>query len=508
MASGFVLARLVALVGVVLLALGAPLAGAQESRTVTIALAADPVTLDPNATRDTTSNMNYGNLFEGLYDLDAKGQPQPSLATSYRLVDPLTWEFKLRSGVKFHNGEPLDAQAVKFTYDRTMDRNFRTGWRTFIEPVERVDVVDPMTVRIVTKRPFPTLLNQLSYLPIVPPRYVQEKGAAVFAKSPVGTGPFRFVEWVPGTRLVVEAFPGYWRGAPKVQRVVIRPIPELATRIAELETGGVDIVMQLPPDQAQRLRSHPRLQIIGLPSTQVMILQVNTKSGHEKLKDLRVRQAISLAINRSAVVNQLLLGEANLINSPLSAEYLGYDRSLPVPEHNPARARQLLQEAGAAGLELRFSTPSGRYVQDTQIAEIVASQLRAVGLAVKVEPLEIAQYVQRLQNRTIGDLVYIGVGSEDRDAGTTLKVYLSSESVWSQYTNPELDRQIAAAVVIMDREQRRAAYEKAVAYAVQDAAGIWLWDAKYLFGINKRLRVTPHSGDWHPIVAHEIDFAQ
>jgi peptide/nickel transport system substrate-binding protein len=487
--------------------LGTAPAIAQDPRTVTIALAADPVTLDPNATRDTTSNMNYGNMFEGLYDLDAKGQPQPSLATAYRLVDTLTWEFKLRPGVKFHNGEAFDAQAVKFTYERTMDPNFRTGWRTFINPVERVEVMDPMTLRIVTKRPFPTFLNQLAYLPIVPPKYVQEKGVAFFGKNPVGTGPYRFAEWVPGTRLVLEAFNGYWGPAPKVQRVIVRPIPELSTRIAELETGGVDILLQVPPDQARRLRSDPKVQIIGLPSTQVMILQINTRSGNPKLKDPRVRQAISLAINRAAVVNQLLLGEANLINSPLSSEYLGYDRTLPVPEYHPEKAKQLLQEAGAAGLELRFSTPSGRYVQDTQIAEVIASQLRAVGLTVKVEPLEIAQYVQRLQNRTIGDLVYIGVGSEDRDAGTTLTVYLTSESVWSQYSNPELDRLVKDAVGIMDRQQRGAAYQKAVAYAVQDAAGVWLWDAKYLFGINRRLRVIPHSGDWHPIVASEIDLA-
>ena len=164
--------------------LGTAPAIAQDPRTVTIALAADPVTLDPNATRDTTSNMNYGNMFEGLYDLDAKGQPQPSLATAYRLVDTLTWEFKLRPGVKFHNGEAFDAQAVKFTYERTMDPNFRTGWRTFINPVERVEVMDPMTLRIVTKRPFPTFLNQLAYLPIVPPKYVQEKGAAVLREEP------------------------------------------------------------------------------------------------------------------------------------------------------------------------------------------------------------------------------------------------------------------------------------------------------------------------------------
>jgi peptide/nickel transport system substrate-binding protein len=482
-----------------------PALAASPDAVLTIAVAADPITLDPDATRDTTSNMYYGNMFEGLYDLDADGKPQPSLAESYKVIDDLTWEFKLRSGVKFHDGTDFNADAVKFTYDRTLEPGFKTGWRSFIDPVTKVEVIDPLTVRIHTKIPFPTLLAQLSYLPIVSPTAVKKEGAEGFGKQPVGTGPYKFKEWVPGTRLALDAFDGYWRAPAKIKHVVIRPIPELSTRISELETGGVDIIMQVPPDQVARLKENKSLKIVGVASTQPMVLQINTRAANKALADPRIREAISLAIDRASVKDKLLLGEATLINGPVTPEYLGYDPSLPVPVYDPAKAKKLLEDAKAVGTKLVYATPSGRYVQDTQIAEIVADQLRAVGFDVTIQPLEIAQYVQRLQNRTIGDLVYIGIGSEDLDAGTVLEVYFGGDSVWSQYANPDLDKAIGGVLPVVDHAAREAAAKAAVKTAIDQSAGVWLWDAKYLFGLNARVVTKPHSGDWHPIVAYETD---
>lgn len=477
-----------------------------RAETLVIGMAADPLTMDPNATRDTTSNMYYGNMFEGLYHLGNEGKPEPRLALSSSNPDPLTWEFKLRPDVKFHDGTNFDAEAVKFTYERTLHPDFKTGWRSFITPVDRVEVVDPLTVRIITKQPFPTMLSQLAYMPIVSPTAVQAAGAEAFAQKPVGTGPYRFVNWVSGQHLQLEAFPDYWGGKAKIAKVMLRPIPELATRISELETGGVDIIMQVPPDQVQRLRGNDSIQIIGVPSTQPMVLQFNTRAGNEALKDKRVREAVSLAIDRQSIVEQLLLGEATLISGPVTEQYLGYDASMPVPAYDPAKARALLEEAGAVGTKIAYATPSGRYVLDRQIAEIVADQLRAVGFDVTVEPLEIAQYVQRLQNRTIGDMVYIGIGSEDRFAGTVLRVYFGGESVWSQYDDPELNAAIAEAGAADGDSARAAAAAKVVRTAVDQQAGAWLWDANYLFGINKRVAVQPRSGDWHPILAYEASF--
>ena len=490
---------------IAVLGLAPPTLAASPDAVLTIAVAADPITLDPNATRDTTSNMYYGNMFEGLYDLDADGKPQPSLAESYKVIDDLTWEFKLRPGVKFHDGTDFNADAVKFTYDRTLDPSFKTGWRSFIDPVANVEIIDPLTVRIHTKTPFPTLLAQLSYLPIVSPTAVQKEGAEGFGKAPVGTGPYKFKEWIPGTRLALDAFNGYWRGPARIKHVVIRPIPELSTRISELETGGVDIIMQVPPDQVARLKKNPSLKIVGVASTQPMVLQINTRASNKVLADIRVRQALNLAIDRAAVKDQLLLGQATLINGPVTPEYLGYDASLPAPTYDPEKAKALLREANAVGTKLVYSTPSGRYVQDTQIAEVVADQLRAVGFDVTIQPLEIAQYVQRLQNRTIGDLVYIGIGSEDLDAGTVLQVYFGGDSVWSQYANAGLDKAIGDVVPVVDHAARVAAAKAAVKMAVDQSVGVWLWDAKYLFGLNARVVTKPHSGDWHPIVAYETD---
>ena len=236
-----------------------------------------------------------------------------SLAESWRLVSPTTYQFKLRRGVKFHNGEPFNAEAVKFSIERQLTHP-KSRAKAALGPVERVEIVDEYTVNVVSKGPFPVLLARMTYagsgsVVMLPPKYVAEKGDD-FAAHPIGTGPFKFVEWVKGDRVTLEANPDYWRAKPKVQRVTFRFIPETATRIASLLNGETDIIENIPPDQVDRVAGSPNATV-GKTSDGMIVAyyQFDTRAD-SPVKNVKVRQAISHAIDWDTIVKDLLRGHA------------------------------------------------------------------------------------------------------------------------------------------------------------------------------------------------------
>jgi len=233
-----IIAVVVALAAVVFAAPAEVLAAPEGQ--VVIAQGGDPSTLDPHMHAENFTFAVVHNVFDHLVRRFVKqGQlaHEPGLATSWTNVNPTTWEFKLRPGVKFHNGEEFNAEAVKFSIERVLNPDQKARWRWAFADIERVDAVDPLTVRIVTKVPFPTLITNLAFcMPIVPPKYVREKGDTHIATNPVGTGPFKFVRWRKDDALVLEANDSYWRGSPKIKTLIFRPIPDESTRVAALAT--------------------------------------------------------------------------------------------------------------------------------------------------------------------------------------------------------------------------------------------------------------------------------
>jgi peptide/nickel transport system substrate-binding protein len=232
-------------------------AGAAPEGQIIIAQGADPTTLDPHMHAENFTFAVVHNVFDHLVRRTVKdGQlaHEPGLASSWTSVNPTTWEFKLRRGVKFHNGEELNAEAVKFSVERVLNPDQKARWRWAFADIERVEVVDPLTLRIVTKRPFPTLITNLAYtMPIVPPKYVREKGDAYVATHPVGSGPFKFVRWRKDDELVLEANETYWGGSPKVRTLIFKPIPEESTRVAALIGGQVDVARGVPPSLVKQV---------------------------------------------------------------------------------------------------------------------------------------------------------------------------------------------------------------------------------------------------------------
>ena len=250
--------RMIRSLAIVLVLLAAAQAWAAGERDITIAQGIDAEFLDVQMTNNIVTLIINGSIYDTLLTRDKSLAIQPRLATSYKLVGDRMWEVKLRRGVKFHNGEPFDAEAVKFSVERIQRPDFKSPQKGWFSTIERVEIVDPATVRFHTKVPDPAMPARMTLMYQMAPKYVAQVGDAQANLKPVGTGPFKFVEWQKNERIVVEANDAHWTGKPAVRRATWRPIPELGARIAALQTGQADLIVNVPPDQLPMLAATKR----------------------------------------------------------------------------------------------------------------------------------------------------------------------------------------------------------------------------------------------------------
>jgi peptide/nickel transport system substrate-binding protein len=476
-------------------------APAQPSGRVVVAQGVDPTTLDPHNHEETPAYNVLLNLYDTLLFRDKELKLIPWLAESWRVVNPTTWEFKIRRGVKFHNGEDLDAEAVKFSLDRLFNPENKMRQAPNFTLVDRVEVVDPHTVRVLTKKPFPTLENQLALRgAIVPPRYFREKDGATVAKNPVGSGPYRFVRWTKDEAITLEANEAWWGGAPPVKTLVFRPIPEHTTRVAALQAGEVDIVTNVPPHLVQQVEADSKLYVSKAPSVRVIFLWVYTHQYDKEHKlvgpyngptrDRRVRQALNLAVNVDEVIKNVLEGNGIRVATPLTGKHFGVDPGLRPLRPDAARARQLLAEAGYPnGLDLVLNSPDGRYLKDKEVAEAIGGQLSRAGIRTTVRTHEWGTYLnQMVYVHNAGPLALIGWGNTTWDADGTLTPLFRTGKILSNYHNPEFDTLIDTAATTVDPKARLATYAKALKLWVDDGAGMPLYQQMDLYGVSKRVR--------------------
>jgi ABC-type oligopeptide transport system substrate-binding subunit len=327
-----------------LLAIALP-AGLAIGQDLVIAQGADITTLDPTqATQIHNLNLFY-NIYDALVTWDPKdiGKLVPELAVSWRSVDPLTWQFKLRQGVSFHNGESFNADAVKFTVDRLITKGVHQVYGGF-STIERADVVDAYTINIVTSKPDPILVKRFAGYggQILPPQYIKQVDWKTFAIKPVGTGPYKFVEWVKDDRVVLEANPTYWRGAPKIKKVVWRPIPDNFARVAALTRGEAQIITKVIPDHVSQVEKAGCCRVEHTLTNLVTVYLVNAQKG--PLANTKVRQALNYAVDKDKIIKELYKGYAIPIGSGIPNTDFGYNAKIKPYPYDPARARQLLAE--------------------------------------------------------------------------------------------------------------------------------------------------------------------
>ena len=465
----------------------APPTGAPKG-TLTIAQGIDADTLDPYVTSSSAVWSITLNVYDTLLTRDRQGKLEPGLAVSYRPLNDTTWQIKLREGVRFHNGEPLDANAVRFSLMRMLDPAVKSVFASSLDTVARVDVVDPLTVNVITKAPDPILPSRLCMQQgqIVPPGYAKDAGTEGLAKRPVGAGPYRFVSWRKDEAITLEAVPDHWR-KPRIARVVFKPVPEGASRVAAVKTGAVDLATAIPPIDFAGIQKGERTTGIEVTSNRAFLLNLDTLT-FKPFQDKRVRQALNYAVDKDAIVKNTLNGYGRLLATSVIPEAFGYNPNLKPYPYDPARARRLLADAGYAnGFDVGFDTTIGRYPQDKEIAEVVAGQLAKVGVRATVQGFEWGAFYDGVRAKKRAPIHDIGMSTELFDADNTMSLHFKKGTIWSRWDNPEFDRLVTLARTTLPERARREALWKAGEIQHDEAPMIFLHQITYLYGVAKRV---------------------
>jgi peptide/nickel transport system substrate-binding protein len=466
-----------------LLASAGPVEAQKRGGTLTIVRPTDPVSLDPNLETTAPGAWVYFNMLEGLLTLDTKMQVQPSLATSYEVMSPTRVRFKLRPNVKFHDGTPFNAAAVKFTYERALKGTPPARWASLAGSLDGAEVVDNLTVDIVTREPYGPVLRTLAMycMGIVSPTAVGKLGAD-FSRAPVGTGPFKFVEWKTNTHVIIERNPDYWGDKALLDRVVFKVVPEEGARMIALQTGDADMVLFPSPAQLPALRKDPKFSVHE--TTGIRVVFAGFHAGMPPLDDVRVRQALLHAVDRKSIVENIMEGSAGPAMGVLAPGVFGY-KDMQLDKQYPfdrAKAKALLTQAGwtpgpdgilqkgGQRLSLSWLTARGRYPKDGEITEAIQAMFKEIGVEAKVQVLEWAAVFTQFRGNPLNHHMFtLGWVTSNADADYSLYALFHSKQVppagWntSRYSNARVDALVEQARRSLNQSEREKLY-----FEVQD----------------------------------------
>ena len=471
-----------------------------RGKEIVVGLGAEPRTMLAVTIVDWTTNNMLEHIYDRLLDRDAKTfKPKPMLAESWRIVNDTTWEFKLRRGVKFHNGEPFTAPSVKATIDYALDPATKSHYAgaSYWGLVKEVQVVDDFTVRFVTKQPWPNLVDSaaLTNSLIMPAKALKELGPQKLAEKPIGTGPFRFVEWKRDERLVLDRNPDYWQGPADVSRVTFRFIPEFSARMAALLSGEIDIMKDVPPHAVEVIEKSGRATLRATVSSRINYLAlVNLKPG--PMQDLRVRRAMNHAVDVDELIKQVLKGRASRMCGPLAPANVDYAPA-ECYKYDPARAQALFKEAGIdpTKLQLTLDTPSGRYPLDKDVSLAIAAQLQRLGIKVNVVVNEWGTHLDKIKNRNTGDMFFLGWGPALYGQGAIQPLFLADQTYSSYGNNKTIDEKIARAQTLLEPKARAQAYAELQRLLRDEAPWVFLWQQHDLYGVASQVEWTPRADE-------------
>lgn len=501
-----VAARFLAIIGLAL-ALLHPAARAQE---LTIGTKLEPNTLDPHFFNGFPSGSSLAMFFNRLVEFDEKLTPQPGLAVSWRIVDPTTWEFKLRPGVKFHDGQEFGADDVIATFARVPNvPNSPNSYAQFTRPVKELIKIDDLTLLMKTGQPHATLLSDMDSLYIIQ-RGARDQTTAEFNAGKVnGTGPYRLVEWVNGTRLVAQRNESFWGPREPWTKVTEKMITRDPSRVAALLAGDVDVIDLVPTTDLPKLKTDTRfatfsgpaaiVHYIALDSARDVSPFVTAKDGtplaKNPLKDARVRKALSLAINREAIVTRLMEGSAEPASQFLPARFYGTSQTLKPDPFDLDRAKKLLAEAGwPDGFRLVLHSTTDRYPNDSNIAQAVAQTWSRLGLKAEVEGVPGAVFFGRASKQEFSLFIAQFGTIEAIEGPRALAATFTPDRGWgtanrTRYSNPGFDAKLDAALTVMDPAQRQIAVAAAIETVIADQAVIPVFYPNFDFAARKNIRV-------------------
>ena len=446
----------------------------------------EPATLDPHRQWNPDSYTVYRNIYDNLVTRDASGNIAPQVAVSWKSASDTEVDFTLRDDITFHDGTPLTADDVVFSVKRITDPEFKSPQLGQFSKIVGAEATGPHSVRLTTDGPYPVLLAQLVKLSIVSRSYAERVGDEELNLKPMGSGPYRFVEWRKGVKVALERNDGYWRGAAPFAKVEFAAVPDAATRIADLRTGKADLIVGLNPDDALQLKGVSGVDVRSAPTERVGYFMMNTQAG--PLTDKRVRRAIAHAIDRKLIIDALLGGYSQVTNQLLTPAHFGYVDGLDWHAYDPEKAKALLKEAGHGdGLEIEIITAPPF---DQRIIQAIQQQLSDVGVTLKISMSDMSTFLgrRRADPDGFGDTVFGRWSCACQDADGVLFAMFHSKSVWSKYANPELDKYLVAGRSTLDADERIAAYTEAHRIIREETPSIPLYQAAAIYGAKSQLK--------------------
>ena len=475
-------------------------AAAQAKDTLTVALVSHAPTLDPHMHFERVGILVNINMFDSLLHRSTKLQFEPSLATSWKAISDTVWEFKIRKNVRFHNGDVMTPADVKYSFDRVIDQTKKSPQYGNIRAIKEVKVIDAETVHIITDKPFPLLLERLVFFPIVNKKHVEAVGDQAFGtSSPVGTGPWKFVEWKRDQLIRLEAFDQYWRGKPAFKHLIFRAIPETATQVAEVKTGGVDIIREVSADLIPELKSNPQTYISSTPILRVHYVNLDMRTAPFDKKG--VRQAANYAIDKPTVIQKLMAGLGTQVATTVQPLAFGFDPEVKPYPFDQKKAKELLAQAGYPnGVDVTLHSSS---VANRPSFEAICQMLTEVGIRATPRMWDPGpawnKFFQAEGKATQGAHGTWGNYSVfDADA-VLHPLYHTEQGGWigKWYTRLEgLDKLIDEARSTVDQPKRKRLYSQIQQMIREEAPSIFLWTQYDTLGISKKVQYAARPDEW------------
>ena len=461
---------------------------AADSDTIVVSQGSDVLTLDPMLDTSPIGVNVFRNVFDALTRIDSDGSVVPLLATSWSASEDVrTWQFTIRTDAKFHDGSPVTAEDIVWSYRRLLGE-MKSPVRTYISRLTSVEITAPNSVRFVLSDPFAPFDRQVSLISIVSKRAFEDIGAARFALMPVGSGPFKVVRWVKDDRVELAAFDRYWAGAPKIKTLIFKPVPSETTRAAALSSGELHVVPILPPALVTSLGNRRGLRIEKVASNKVVYVGFDVNN--PLLSDVRIRQAVDLAIDRNALTSRLLRGLGKPSGQLVAPVTFGYADGIAPSPFDPARARQLVAASGYKGERIALQYPNNNLAFGEEVAQAIANYLGQVGINVALQGMEYTAFFPLWANRKLNGMHLFAYGPSIMDADLIIgSLYDSAGRVY--WTDAKVDQLARQQRGERDPDKRRALIGEILKHSREALPYAPLYNEIHAYGIQDRIKWTP-----------------
>jgi peptide/nickel transport system substrate-binding protein len=478
-------------------------AQAQTKDTLTVALVSHAPTLDPHMHFERVGILVNINMFDSLLHRTPKMEYEPSLATSWKALSDTQWEFKLRKGAKFHNGDVMTAEDVKYSFDRVLEpgkEKKKSPQYGNVRAIKEVRIVNPETIHLVTDKPFPLLLERLVFFPIVPKKHIEKVGEEAFGTTAtVGTGPWKLVEWKRDQHIRLTAFDDHWRGKPPFKHLVIRAVPEISTQVAELKTGGVDLIRNVSADLVPDLKTHPQTYITTGPILRVHYMGFDMRQPPFDKK--LVRQAANHAIDKQAVIQKMMAGLGQQVATVVQPPAFGHDPDVKPYEYDVKKAKALLAQAGYPnGVDV---TMHSAFVEFRPVFEALCQMLTEAGIRATPKMWDpgpawnkFFQSEGKAANGWYGSWGNYSVFDAD---AVLHPLYHTEPGGWvgKHYARVEgLNALIDEARSTVDQPKRKRIYAQIQRLIREEAPSIFLWTQNDTLGVSKKVTYAARADEW------------